>query len=65
MSDEEGVIPFEVARDATPQRVTPVVGKEALGTWRTQGGPWTQIQDELALEVGSSPEVNRRGEGCM
>jgi len=31
-------------RDITPVEVTPEPGKEALGTWRTQGGPWTPSQ---------------------
>jgi hypothetical protein len=34
MSNEEGVIPFEVVLEATPYEVTPRRGKEALGTWR-------------------------------
>ena len=42
MSDDEGVTPFEVARDATPGSVTPAAGKGALGTWRPQDGPRTQ-----------------------
>jgi len=32
MSDEGGVIPSDVTRDVTPQEVTPVVGKGALGS---------------------------------
>ena len=43
MSEEEGVMSFEVVQDATPLRVTPDAGKEALGTWRTQGGPEHRI----------------------
>jgi hypothetical protein len=46
MSDDEGVTPFEVARDATPGSVTPAAGKGALGTWRPQDGPRTQSRGE-------------------
>ncbi len=35
MSDEEGVMPFEVAFDVTPREVTPQEGKGALGAWWT------------------------------
>jgi hypothetical protein len=38
MSDEEGVMPFEVVLDTTLTRVTLVTGKGALGTWRSQYG---------------------------
>jgi len=31
MSDEGGVIPSDMVRDAMPQEVTPVVGEGALG----------------------------------
>jgi hypothetical protein len=34
MSDEGRVMPSDVMLDVTPQEVTPVVGKGALGTWR-------------------------------
>jgi len=34
MSVEGGVMPSDVAQDATAQEVTPVAGKGALGTWR-------------------------------
>jgi hypothetical protein len=33
MSEDEGVTPFEVAGNATPQEVTPGEGKGALGAW--------------------------------
>jgi len=32
-------MPFEVVHDTTPAEVTPELGKEALGTWRSQDGP--------------------------
>ena len=35
MSDDDGVMPFEVAFDATPREVTPREGKGALGAWWT------------------------------
>lgn len=38
MSDEEGVMPFEVVLDATLTRVTLVPGKGALGTCQSQHG---------------------------
>ena len=65
MSNEEGVTPFEVVHDTTPAEVTPEPGKEALGTWRFQGGPRTLSRDTPILEAGTSPEANRHGEGCM
>ena len=35
MSVEGGVMPSDVAQDATAQRgITPLAGKGALGTWR-------------------------------
>jgi hypothetical protein len=34
MSYEGGVMPSDVTRDVTPQKVTPVAGKGALGAWR-------------------------------
>ena len=37
MSDEGGVAPSDVVQDITQQKVTPVVGKGALGTWRAVG----------------------------
>ena len=33
MSDDEGVMPFQVTFDVTPRRVTPEEGKGALGAW--------------------------------
>lgn len=38
MSNEEGVMPFEVVRDTTLAEVTPESGKGALGTWQSQIG---------------------------
>ena len=38
MSEEEGVMPFEVVLDITLTRVTLVAGKGALGTWRSVYG---------------------------
>jgi len=35
MSDDEGVTPLQAAREAVPARVTPVLGKGALGTRRS------------------------------
>jgi hypothetical protein len=54
MSEEGGVTPFEVARDATPLRVTPVAGKEALGTQRSQVRARTEIRGDRHLEAGTS-----------
>ena len=39
MSDEGGVAPSDVVQDITQQKVTPVVGKGALGTWRAVASP--------------------------
>jgi hypothetical protein len=35
MSDDEGVMPFQVTLDVTPREVTPQEGKGALGAWWT------------------------------
>jgi hypothetical protein len=35
MSDDEGVMPFQVTFDVTPREVTPQEGKGALGAWWT------------------------------
>ena len=35
MSDDEGVMPFQVTFDVTPRGVTPREGKGALGAWWT------------------------------
>jgi hypothetical protein len=35
MSDDEGVMPFQVAFDVAPREVTPQQGKAALGAWWT------------------------------
>jgi hypothetical protein len=65
MSDEGGVISSDVANYVTPQQVTPVAGKGALGTWRSQLDSRTQSRGTIVLEAGTSLEVNHSGEGCM
>ena len=67
MSDDEGVMPFEVAFDATPREVTLRQGKGALGAW------WTSLAvSERDFEptnpmivVMSSGGVNLWRKGCI
>jgi hypothetical protein len=39
MSDEGGVAPSDVVQDTAQQKVTPFVGKGALGTWQVVASP--------------------------
>ncbi len=48
----------DVVLDATPQEVTPVAGKGALGAWRYQAGPRTLSRAEA--ESRSRYEPGRR-----
>ncbi len=67
MSDDEGVMPLEVAFDVTPREVTPREGKGALGAW------WTSLavserdsEPTNPMIVGmSSGGVNLWRKGCM
>jgi len=52
MSDDEGVTPFQEARDAFIAAVTPPRCKGALGTWRSQGGARTQSRDRADSRSG-------------
>jgi hypothetical protein len=52
--EEEGGTPFEEARDASPLRVTPVAGKEALGTQRSQVRARTEIREDRHFEAGTN-----------
>src|ERR1700688_4939585 len=66
MSEDEGVTPFQKAREAFVMAVTPAGCKGALGTWRFQGGSRTLSRDLAALEAGTSSWVNQRWRGvCM
>ena len=52
MSDDEGVTPFQGARDASIAAVTPPRCKGALGTWRSQGGARTLSRDKADPRSG-------------
>jgi len=67
MSDDEGVMPFQVTIDVTLREVTPREGKGALGAW------WrSRVISERDFDptnprivVISSGGVNLRSKGCM
>ena len=67
MSDDEGVMPFQVTFDVTPREVTPREGKGALGAW------WTSVvvserdfDPTNPRTIGmSSGGVNLLCKGCM
>ena len=54
MSDEEGVMPFETVQDTVLVTVTPMPGKGALGTWRSQEGSGLRAGVTCFLEAGTS-----------
>jgi hypothetical protein len=56
MSDDEGVVPFEVVGDTTLKRVTLVSGKGALGTWRSEAG---QRRESEEPSLQDEPEGQR------
>ena len=61
MSEENRVMPVEVASNATLGEVTPLTGKGALGTWRISGDarPGTQSPaKDVMHERMSSLQVN-------
>jgi hypothetical protein len=49
MSDEAGVTPSDVMQDITQQKVTPVVGKGALGTWQVVASPGLRAGITVAI----------------
>ena len=54
-------MPSDVMRDVTPQEVTPVAGKGALGTWLSH-----RIRTcKAGLFYGIESGVNQCGQGCM
>ena len=66
MSDEGGVTPSDKVRDISPLRVTPTVGKGALGTWRFRGLSQTQRWGKQhPIISGLDLHVNRMGKGCI
>jgi hypothetical protein len=67
MSDDEGVMPFQVTLDVTPRGVTPQEGKGALGAWWTSLAISERDFDPTTLRVVvmSSGGVNLRCKGCM
>ena len=58
MSDEGGVAPSDVMQDITQQKVTPVVGKGALGTWQVVASPGLRAGITVAIQNGLVPQVN-------
>ncbi len=67
MSDDEGVMPFEVAFDVTLREVTPQEGKGALGAWWTSLAVLKRDFDPTnpRIVVMSSGGVNLWHKGCM
>ena len=58
MSDDEGVTPLQAALEAAPARVTPALGKGALGTRWPRQSVGNQTLNWVLLGL-------RRGEGAM
>ena len=61
-------MPSDVVHDITPQEVTPLVGKGALGTWRISGGARSGTQSpakDAMHKRMSSLQLNCYHEGCM
>ena len=67
MSDDEGVMPFQVTFDVTPREVTPQEGKGALGAWWTSLAVSERGFDPTnpLIVVMSSGGANLRRKGCM
>ena len=67
MSDDEGVMPFEVTFDVTPREVTPREGEGALGAWWTSLAISERDFDPTnpMIIVMSSGGVNLWCKGCM
>ncbi len=67
MSDDEGVMPFQVTFDVAPREVTPQQGKAALGAWWTSLAILERDFDPTnpIIVVMSSGGVNLLSKGCM
>jgi hypothetical protein len=67
MSDDEGVMPFQVTFDVTPREVTLREGKGALGAWWTSLAISERDFDPTnpKIVVMSSGGVNLLSKGCM
>ncbi len=67
MSDDEGIMPFQVTFDVTPREVTPQEGKGALGAWWTSLAVSERDSEPInPMVVGmSSGGANLWRKGCM
>ena len=67
MSEDEGVMSFQVTFDVTSRRVTPEEGKGALGAWWTSLAILERDFDPANSRIVVMPSggANLRRKGCM